>query len=181
MSTPVLLSETARDQTCTLLHDSTTQLMQYLAHMQQSRSSTQPRRPYRGLQQSNPSSGSCSQWWMESTNISCVELHREDLKIHSIAPLVHLNSTQPSKLLALWMFHPVAESITLLLVKTQCLTDGRDCSGSNFLPIRGYYFHYCTAAYGFELFRFFIILQRPELCGPSASSPRTRACMVAGR
>jgi hypothetical protein len=72
------------------------------------------------------------------------------------------------------MFHLVAESITLQLAKTQCLADGRDSSGSNFVLIHGYYCHYCTTACGFELSVFFIIiLQPPELCGPSATSPRT--------
>ena len=57
----------------------------------------------------------------------------------SCAPPVHLHSTYTSKLFALCMFRLSSESITLQLAKTQCLTDGRDCSGSNFVLIHGYY------------------------------------------
>jgi hypothetical protein len=101
----------------------------------------------------------------------------------SCAPPVHLNSTYTSKSFALCMFRLSSESITLQLAKTQCLTDGRDCSGSNFVLIHGYYrrarvttvLHSCM---WIRTLRFFIILQRLELCGPSATSPRTRGGKV---
>ena len=106
----------------------------------------------------------------------------------SCAPPVHLNSTYTSKLFALCMFRLSSESITLQLAKTQCLTDGRDCSGSNFVLIHGYYrrARVTTAQLHVDsnspfLHHSSIILQRFELCGPSATSPRTRACMAAGK
>ena len=57
------------------------------------------------LQQSGPASGSCSQWWMASTNISCLALHPEDPLINGPLSFTSNCSTYTSKLSTLCTFH----------------------------------------------------------------------------
>jgi hypothetical protein len=97
------------------------QLHHAVALMQRSRSSTQPRQPYRGCKQSDAASGSCSQWWMASTNISCLALHPEDALIHGPSRSPRITPLTLPNCLHCARFMSSSESITLQFAETQCL------------------------------------------------------------
>jgi hypothetical protein len=104
ISKPVLVCETATDKqippSITLLPASSCSRPYATIPFFNTAKTTVPR-----LQQSDPASGSCSQWWMASTNISCLALHPADALIHGPLSFTSNYSTYTSKLSTLCTFH----------------------------------------------------------------------------
>jgi hypothetical protein len=120
ISKPVLVCETATDKqmppSITLLPASSCSSPHATISLFNTAKTTVPR-----LQQSDAASGSCSQWWMASTNISCLALHPEDALIHGPSRSPRITPLTLPNCLHCARFMSSSESITLQFAETQCL------------------------------------------------------------